>query len=149
MRILGVDYGEKRIGLAIGETEVGMAFARPVLSGTGSREADAGAVAEFARREGCEKVVVGLPLLESGEEGRQAQVSREFGGMIAREGLNVQFQDERYTSVAAEAALGHLKPKRRKAVADSEAARILLTEYLTGVSDDRSQKSTPRDTDAS
>lgn len=130
MRVLGVDYGLKRIGLAVAETEVGLAFARKPVQSVGTPEADAAAIAKLAREEGFDLVVVGLPVLPSGEEGEQARISRAFGDRLASEGLAVEYVDERYTTALAEFALDHVRPKRRRAIAHSEAARILLIDYL-------------------
>jgi putative Holliday junction resolvase len=130
MRILGVDYGSSRIGLAIGETEVRLAFPRPPLKGTGNLAADATAIANLAKDEECALVLIGLPLLTSGGEGEQSRISRELGDRISDEGVAVEFADERFTTAAAMMNLGHLPADKRKAATDSEAARILLTEYL-------------------
>ncbi|MCW5946665.1 MAG: Holliday junction resolvase RuvX [Fimbriimonadales bacterium] len=131
MKVIGIDYGTKRIGIAVAETQLGLAFARPVMDSKGSTEADAKAIAELAREEECGLVVVGLPLTPSGEEGEQAAISREFGNALANEGVSVHFADERYTTALANVALEHLKSRKRKLLADSEAARILLIQYLS------------------
>ncbi len=131
MRILGIDYGLKRIGIAIAETQFGLAFARPVVQSEGSVEKDAAAVAKLAADEECALVVVGLPLTPSGDEGEQAQISRDFGEALAAAGMTVHYADERYTTALANVSLEHVKPKKRKLVADSEAARILLIQYLS------------------
>lgn len=130
MRILGIDYGLKRIGLAIAETQVGLAFARPVMKSQGSLKADAAAVAQFAREADCDLAVVGLPLTPSGKEGEQAKICREFGELLAAEGISVHFEDERYTTAVAKVSLDYLKAHKRRRVVDSEAARLLLVQYL-------------------
>lgn len=130
MRVLGVDYGLRRIGLATGETEVRMAFAKGVLQGRGDPESDAAAVCAFAKAEECELIVIGLPVLDDGHEGEQAEVTRRFGDALTTLGAKVEFFDERYSSSAARASLSHLDPRSAKSVLDAEAARIILEGYL-------------------
>lgn len=132
MRVLGVDYGLRRIGLAIGETEVKMAFAREVLPATGSVSGDASVVFNFYMDEACELVVVGLPRLDDGHEGEQAAVTRLFGDALVEMGAPVEYMDERYSTSAALRGLSHLSPKDAKRVVDAEAARMILETYLLG-----------------
>ena len=132
MRILGVDYGLRRIGLAIAETEVKMAFAREVVISTGSVAADASVVYNFYSDEGCELVVLGLPVLDDGHEGEQAAVTRTFGDELIALGLPVEYVDERYSTSAALRGLSHLSSRDAKNVVDAEAARLILEAYLLG-----------------
>lgn len=131
MRVLGVDYGLRRIGLAIGETEVGLAFARDGIESRGI-EADAEALLQFAQTEQCERIVLGLPRLDYGHEGEQAAVTRQLGAALDALGADVAFADERYSTSAAKRNLSHLDSRRAKAALDSEAARIILETYLKG-----------------
>lgn len=133
MKILAVDYGARRIGIAIADTNTAIAFPREPLTGSGNLVADAQRIARLAEEEEIDQIIVGLPLLESGEEGMQASICRNFGGELMKLRQSVRFMDERYTSVAAEASLAHLPGRKRRRVADSEAARILLSEYLSQV----------------
>ena len=135
MRVLGVDYGLKRIGLAIGETEAGMGFACQPMASRGDARSDAESVAALAAAEECGMVIVGLPLLTSGEEGDQARITKEFGAALEKLGVRVTYWDERFTTIAAEAALAHTSFKMRKELADSEAARLILDEYLKNSDD--------------
>lgn len=130
MRVLGIDYGLKRIGLAIGESEVGMAFARDGMLSMGSPEADALNLFSYYQTEGCELIVLGLPLLESGEEGEQARITKQLGENLLSHGAALEYWDERYSTGAANRNLSYLDSRRRKEAADSEAARIMLAEYL-------------------
>jgi putative Holliday junction resolvase len=130
MRVLGVDYGLKRIGLAVGESEVGMAFPRPRLSSRGSIEADAGALADVVRNEGFDAVVLGLPLTESGEEGEQAAICRRLATALEGLGVKVYLVDERMTSRSAEAMFEGTKASVRKRLVDSEAARQITQSFL-------------------
>lgn len=130
MRVLGVDYGLRRIGLAIGETEVKMAFARKTLVGSGSAAADAAAIYSFFVAEECELIVLGLPRLDDGHEGEQAAVTRSFGEALASLGAPVEYVDERYSTSAARKSLSHLSGRDAKEVLDAEAARLILEVYL-------------------
>lgn len=130
MRLLGVDYGLKRIGIAIGESEVGMAFAREQLKSLGSPELDAPRIANLAHEEDCNLIVIGMPFLELGEEGEQAMISRKLGQALKELDCKIEFWDERYTTSQANTNLKHIKPEKRKSVADSEAARIILTNFM-------------------
>jgi putative Holliday junction resolvase len=131
-RTLGVDYGTKRIGLAISD-DLGL-MARPLevvrradLMETLSRMVDEYDVAT---------VVVGLPTSLAGHEGASASEARELGSEIAaRLGIPVTYVDERFTTRMAESALietGMRRRSRRNAV-DKAAAAIILQTYLDSV----------------
>jgi len=130
MRVLGVDYGLRRIGLAIGETEIRMAFAKTTLTSKGDVAADAAAVFAYAAAEECARIVVGLPSLDDGHEGEQAAITRQFGDALTELGAGVEYCDEKYSTAAARSALSHLDNRAAKKVLDSEAARIILEAYL-------------------
>jgi putative Holliday junction resolvase len=130
MRVLGVDYGLRRIGLAIGETEIKMAFAKGTLVSEGDVERDALAVYRYASEEECDRIIVGLPRLDDGHEGDQAAITRRFGDALASLGAVVAYCDERYSTSAARSALSHLDNRAAKKVLDSEAARVILEAYL-------------------
>ncbi|MGI8923811.1 MAG: Holliday junction resolvase RuvX [Fimbriimonadales bacterium] len=130
MRVLGIDYGLKRIGVAIGESEVRIGFARSFIPCSGTPQTDARLVADYSCSEGCDVVLVGLPYLESGDEGEQARLTREFAGHLQGLGVRVEFWDERYTTASARRNLAHVESGKRKRLLDSESARIMVTEYL-------------------
>ncbi len=130
MRILGIDYGNKRIGIAIGEPDVNMAFSRELVNSCGSIKNDSVLIAQIAKSENCDLIVIGLPLLPSGEEGTQSQIAKSLGHEIEQMGHKVQYFDERYTTSQASANLSHLNSKKRKQLEDSEAARIMLQQFL-------------------
>lgn len=130
MRILGVDYGLKHIGVAIGETDVKMAFARQSLAGHGVPTQDAKAVSEYARKEFCQMIVVGLPLHLSGGDSNQSKITKEFGNELEKTGMKISYWNERYTTFQAKQNLEYMDKKKRKQYKDSEAARIILQEFL-------------------
>jgi putative Holliday junction resolvase len=131
-RILGLDYGTRRVGAALSDPGRTIAFPAEVyvLRGT---EADARHYQEFVRENEVERIVVGLPLHTSGREGQLAGMTRTFGDWLARvTGRPVVYFDERYTTVEAEQRLleAGLKRRKRKALRDQLAAQILLQGYL-------------------
>jgi putative Holliday junction resolvase len=128
MKIVGIDFGLRRIGVAVGDTSLKMAFARPSIDVRKGSALET--VVSILRSEDAELVVIGLPLLESGNEGEQAVLTREFGETLAGEGFKVVYWDERYTTAEANRRLAHLKSPERKSLEDSEAARIMLEEYM-------------------
>ena len=131
-RILGIDYGSVRIGLAVSDPNRKIAF--PLATYTRrSREADAAYFRELIEREEIGALVLGLPVHLSGREGQKAQEARAFGKWLAEiTGLAVVFADERFTTVEAESALwtSGLTHKKRKERRDRVAAQIMLQAYL-------------------
>lgn len=131
-RLLGVDYGTVRIGLAV--TDADRRLASPL--GTYTRK---GAVADeryfrkLVEEEQIGGIVVGLPVHNDGTLGAKAREAKKFGDWLAKiTGLPVAYYDERFTSVEAEQFLleAGLTSKRRKERRDRVAAQILLQSYL-------------------
>ena len=131
MSIIALDHGAKRIGVAAGDTETGMAFARAAIKRR-SLEHDLARVVELCTDEGAELVVVGLPLNLDGSEGPQAALVRAFGEALRGAGLAILYEDERLTSWEAERQLasGGRTPDRRTGEVDSAAAQLILQQYL-------------------
>jgi putative holliday junction resolvase len=134
-RVLCVDYGEKRLGLAL--SDPGRMIASPL--GTVSRRLGKrppwSEIEQVVREKEVGEIVVGLPLNLAGDESPWSQEVREFGAALAkRTGLPVAFYDERLTSVAAERAVREsgLKKSQReeKGRIDAAAAAIILRNYL-------------------
>lgn len=130
-RLIGLDHGSRRIGVAVGDTETGMAFARPALRRRGDR-ADVQLIADLARREEAATVVLGLPRNMDGSEGPQAAAARAFGALLAAAGLGVELVDERLTSWDARERLAEAgeRSDAHSGALDSAAARLILQEYL-------------------
>lgn len=130
--LLGVDLGEKRIGLAVSDPTGLLASALRVLPSQG-RAKDAAAVSEIAAAEGVEGVVIGVPVNMDGSYGPQAEKSRRFGDELARRFAGaVLYWDERLTTVEASRYLidsGMRRQKRRETI-DAAAAAVLLQGYL-------------------
>ncbi|HOX43948.1 MAG TPA: Holliday junction resolvase RuvX [Myxococcota bacterium] len=132
MRMLGLDFGTKRIGLAAADREAGLARPLATLARKGGVR-DLEAVARLAAEQQAEEVVVGLPLNMDGSEGRMARLAREFAAALgARTGLPVHLWDERLSSFEAEAQLREVgdRPARRKQKVDQVAAALILESYL-------------------
>jgi putative Holliday junction resolvase len=136
-RILALDHGSRRVGVAIGETETGLAFARPALVRRGG-ERDVEAVAGMVSEEGVQTILVGLPLKMDGSEGHEAAAARAFGQRLAVIGPEIVYVDERLSSWQAgeELQAAGRRPTRRSGELDSAAARLFLQQYLD---DDRRQ----------
>lgn len=131
-RLLGVDYGTVRVGLAITDSE--RIIASPLATyERRDAETDAAYFRALAEREEVGRLVVGLPVRAGGYEGERAVEARAFGAWLAEAtGLPVTFWDERYTTSGAEDQLrgAGLSPQRRKQRRDRVAAQILLQGYL-------------------
>ncbi len=136
MRLLGVDLGRVRIGLAVGETEVEIATPRPALAASGKLDSDADAIAAFAKREEAERVVIGVPYMQDAPDGgRMQRICRELGTRLEARGVEVAYVDESLTSLEADAALtqtGFTAAKRKTRV-DGEAAARILERYMSEI----------------
>ncbi len=132
MRVLALDLGSRRIGLAISDEAGAFAFPAGVVERRGRRH-DLAAVAEVARKRGADRILVGLPLHLDGREGRGAaearRIARELGALT---GLPVDLFDERLTTRQAATGLRELgvRPSRRRGDLDAAAAAILLRTWL-------------------
>jgi putative Holliday junction resolvase len=131
-RVLALDLGKRRIGLALSD-ELGVtAQGLETLERTNIRT-DLARLSELVSQRNVTTILIGNPLHMSGHEGRQAAHAREFGARLqAATGLPVEFWDERLTTVEAQRVLrqsGISIEKRAKAV-DRLAAVILLESYL-------------------
>lgn len=131
-RWMGVDYGDKRIGLALADDET--KIATPWQNYTRrSPEVDADFFRAICQAEGLNRIVVGLPVNTDGSEGDKARAARRFGAWLKSvTGLKVFFYDERYTTVEADALLANTKlpKKKKKARRDMLAAQIMLQEFI-------------------
>lgn len=132
MRVLAIDYGARRIGLALcDEFEITTRFA-----GTIHRDKHTETIrtiAELVEQEGVQHVVLGLPLNMDGSEGQAAATVRDFAAQLAEAfAVPVSLQDERLTSVAADEWMVSegRSPKERKQLSDEYAARIILQDFL-------------------
>ncbi|HEY0069469.1 MAG TPA: Holliday junction resolvase RuvX [Chloroflexia bacterium] len=143
MRILALDIGKRRIGVAVSD-ELGL-LARPVQAVRSvSLNVDVQRISELARELGAEMVVVGDPLHMSGDPSTMSGRARKFGETLqAASGLPVEYFDERLTSVEAERILRESGVPHRKVreQIDAMAASVILQSYLNS-------KKPPRSPDA-
>jgi putative Holliday junction resolvase len=131
-RILGVDYGSVRIGLAVSDPERRIASPLDTYARRG-RAGDADYFRRLVAEEQIGQIVVGLPVHLDGREGQKAKEARAFGKWLAdATGLPVVSWDERFTTVEAESALWNagLTHKKRKERRDRVAAQLLLQAYI-------------------
>ena len=132
MRILGVDFGLKRVGLAISDETGTIAQPMRYLEG-GADEMVGRAVAQTAGERGVTKIVVGIPVRMSGQASRQTERTLEFLTVLRKyTTLPVERWDERLTTAQAQRALleGNVRRKDRKQKIDSMAAQLMLQSYL-------------------
>ncbi|HZU79733.1 MAG TPA: Holliday junction resolvase RuvX [Acidimicrobiales bacterium] len=138
MRVLGVDLGERRIGVAVSDSAEVLASPYTTLSRTGDAEADRAALVAVVDEVGAGRVVVGLPLGLDGRTGRAARGALEEADALRQalgeRAVEVVTVDERLTTVTAERALreGGRHGRDRRKVVDQSAAAVLLQAWLDG-----------------
>jgi len=133
-RVLGVDLGSRRIGLAISDPGGVIASPLRVLERVGDVDRDRAAIVAAAREEAAETIVVGLPTEMSGRKGAAAQaatVERDAIAALAPD-LTVELVDERMTTVIAQRAMvgAGVRRKDRRGRVDKVAAAVILQSYL-------------------
>lgn len=135
MRVVGVDLGSKRIGVAVSDPSGVVASPHSVVARRGDRRAEHRAIADVVEEYEAELVVVGLPRSLDGSIGPAARSALDevdtLAGVLA---VPVETVDERFTTVSAQRALRALAVpgRERRAVVDKVAAAILLQTYLDG-----------------
>ena len=132
MRILCLDIGDVRIGVAVSDP-LGISTNGIETHQSRGRENDVEYFTSLAASLHAELILLGLPLNMDGTEGDRAEKVREFGAALAlRSGLPVEYEDERLTTVEAEEMLieAGLSRQERRKVIDKVAAEIILRSYL-------------------
>ncbi len=146
-RMLGLDVGERRIGIAVSQGRLAVPL---TIVEHESRAADLERIAALTLEQEAEAVIVGLPITMSGEEGEQARRTRRFGDALARRiGVPVIYHDERMSTLqvvgAAGArvrgARGRAASRGGKARIDDLAAAVILQSYLDTLEPPREQPS--------
>ena len=130
-RVLAVDYGSRRIGLAISDPLGSFAIPLEMIPNRGDTAA-AAAVLDRARSRGGARILGGLPRNMNGSEGAAAAAARKFAGILGASGLPVELWDERLTTRQAEQSLIESGRRRedRRALVDMVAAQQLLQSWL-------------------
>jgi len=132
MRILGVDYGEKRIGLAVSIPFQDMAVPLKVIEVVSHKKA-LQEIVETVIEESVDMIVVGLPVNMNGTSGEMVDRVMVFVARLSEAtGKKVETWDERLTTVMAEKSMldGDLSRSKRKKIRDKISAQILLQDYL-------------------
>jgi len=131
-RILGLDVGDKRIGVALsdplGITAGGLETIQRI-----NMEQDVNKIAQLAKRHDVVQIVVGLPINMDGSSGSQAEKVKSFGRKLARStGLNVVYEDERLSTISAirTLAIQGVKTGHNRDLVDRQAAAIILQKFL-------------------
>ena len=128
MRILAVDFGERRIGLATSDATGTLATPRRTLSRRGDPEA-AAEIVRFCEEEGIELILLGIPRSPDGRESAFAARIRSFAAKLgARTAIPIRFHEETLTS---DEAARRLPPGASREELDRTAAAVLLEDYLT------------------
>ena len=134
-RVLGIDPGERRVGLAVSD-ELGLLATPCSVIHRGPALAPVlDELATLVRREGIVRVIVGLPLNEDGTRGRQAKRAQVFANTVGRVlGIPVETWDERLSTVAAETIIRaqgrSTRALRQRGEMDAVAAAVILQDYL-------------------
>jgi len=132
-RIMGVDYGDARTGIALSDLLCTIVGSTEVIHSKG-REKTIQRICELVRLHDVGQIVVGLPKNMDGSEGPRAQLCREFAALVEEAtGLPVQLWDERRTTVEAHNILSahNYHGKKRKDTVDAVAASLILEGYLS------------------
>lgn len=133
MRIMAIDYGDARTGVAISDALGMLAGFTTVIHGR-KAELVAAEVARIAKEHGAEELVLGFPRNMDGTEGARADLYRAFADLLEQEtGMKPVLWDERRTTVEAHAILhsGGKKMKDHRKNVDAVAASLILEGYLT------------------
>lgn len=133
---MGVDLGERRIGVAVSDGSGTLATPHATIERHGDRSADHAAIAAVVEETGAGRVVVGLPLSLDGRAGRAARAVQaevdQLAGVLAPLGVTVETIDERLSTVSAQRALheaGH-RSRAQRHIVDRSAAAVILQAWL-------------------
>ena len=132
MRIMAIDYGDARTGIAISDLLCSLTGATRVIHGR-MQEKLIASIVELTRGSDIGEIVVGLPRNMDGSEGPRAELCREFAAKLEEAtGLPVKMWDERWTTVEAHRILSdhNYHGKKRKDTVDAVAASLILEGYL-------------------
>ena len=126
-RILGVDWGLARIGVAVSDATREFVFTRPVISVARNMTNHADIVASVASKEGVIGIVIGLPVRNDGSVSDTTKMVREFVQQLSEKtDLPICMIEENLTSVSAQESMGRVRVRDIKQKLDSESARVIL-----------------------
>jgi putative Holliday junction resolvase len=135
VRVLGIDLGAKRIGVAVSDRSGTIATPLTVVQRSGNVATDHRRIAELVAEEEAERVVVGMPLSLDGSIGPAARGAAAEAEVLASVvGVPVETYDERLTTVSAERSLmeARMRAEARRRVIDKVAAAVMLQSWLDG-----------------
>lgn len=130
--VLGIDYGDRYIGFALTDPLRIISYAHKAVMIKSMKDGITATEALLSEYD-ISHIVIGLPLMLDGSEGVRASKTRSYGKVIAKiSGLDVEYVDERYTTMQAKEILemGNVKPKDMKKFADKLSAQIILESWL-------------------
>ena len=133
MRVMAIDYGDARTGIAISDA-LGMLTGTTTEIHSWNPEKTAQEIARLARENGVERIVMGFPRNMDGSEGPRAELYRAFAAQVAQTaGMEPVLWDERRTTIEAHQILsaGNYHGKKRKNTVDAVAASLILEGYLS------------------
>ena len=125
--VVCLDVGEKRIGVAVGDSVMRIAVPFETIEVDGN---EISAIAEIMIKENADVLVIGYPRNQSGEPTAQSKYVKDFSARLSDVASNIVFQDESLTSVIAEQQLAGYNRPYSKADIDAQAATIILQDYL-------------------
>jgi len=138
VRVVGLDYGKKRIGIAVSDSQGRMALPVQSFVRTKDLKGDMYRLADLIKEYEPARVVVGNPVGLSGRSGPSADAVRKFVSELSGEiGVEIVLQDERFSTVEASRRLreANMSEKAQRLVIDAAAATVILQDYLDGWSD--------------
>ena len=139
MKMLGLDLGEKRIGVAVSDDEGQIAIPAGTLAGDKPQAEVIADILELAQQHDAERIIVGMPTSLSGEAGPAAQKTTDFvAALRGRSAVEIAVWDERLPTALAEKAMlaDDVKRARRRDNIDKVAAALILQSYLDAHADD-------------
>ena len=131
-RVLGLDVGDRRIGLALSDSG-GILASQLTIIEHSTEQQDIAAILKIAQEHGAERIIVGLPRLMNGDIGPQAQKVQTFAeAMRAAAQIPLEYRDERLTTVTAQRLKQETSSRRKNKVIryDAMAAAVILQDYL-------------------
>ncbi len=133
MRVLGLDIGDKRVGVALSDPQGILASPLTIIDRIDD-QADMEAILAIIKQNEVRRIIVGLPLSMDGSLGEQAKKVKAFAQKLSdHTEVPIEFRDERLTTVSAQRLMRDLR-KTRKARDDAVAAALILQSYLDEVS---------------
>ncbi|WP_461831468.1 Holliday junction resolvase RuvX [Aquifex sp.] len=131
MKILGIDYGTKRVGIAVGDENLGIVSPKESVKTERAIER----IKELVHKGNIKKIVVGYPLTLRGKEGQRARLVKKFVEKLKEEipDVEIVLWDERWTTKEALSRLEGLSQKKKKELKDIVSAVIILEEYINSL----------------